>query len=64
MIVLLASIEETRTYIAITVVAAGLVAIWLSFLVWGWASGQFDDIEEAKYRVFEDAVPGEREAGP
>ena len=57
---LLAQIEAAHTYVAITVVAVGLVVIWLLFLVWGWRSGQFADVEAAKYRVFEDDVP----AGP
>ena len=56
---LLAAIESVHAYIAITVVAVGLVAIWASFLVWGRLSGQFDDLEEGKYRVFEDGVPPE-----
>jgi cbb3-type cytochrome oxidase maturation protein len=56
--VVLAPIEAVHAYIAITVAALGIVAIWLSFLVWGWRSGQFDDIEATKYRVFEDDVPG------
>ncbi len=27
------------------------------FLIWGWESGQFRDIEEAKYRMLEDKDP-------
>jgi cbb3-type cytochrome oxidase maturation protein len=27
------------------------------FLVWGWKHGQFEDIEEAKYRMLEDREP-------
>jgi cbb3-type cytochrome oxidase maturation protein len=27
------------------------------FLVWGWRTGQFRNIEEAKYRVLEDREP-------
>lgn len=27
------------------------------FLVWGWQSGQFTDIEEAKYKMLEDKEP-------
>jgi cbb3-type cytochrome oxidase maturation protein len=29
----------------------------IAFLVWGWKSGQFKDIEEAKYRMLEDREP-------
>jgi cbb3-type cytochrome oxidase maturation protein len=29
----------------------------VAFLVWGWKSGQFKDIEEAKYRMLEDREP-------
>lgn len=50
-------IAAIEPYIAITVAAGGLVAIWLGFLLWGWLSGQFDDAEAAKYRVFEDEEP-------
>ncbi|MGD8553342.1 MAG: cbb3-type cytochrome oxidase assembly protein [Anaerolineales bacterium] len=27
------------------------------FIFWGWQSGQFKDIEEAKYRMLEDKDP-------
>jgi len=27
------------------------------FLIWGWRSGQFTDIEEAKYRMLEEREP-------
>jgi cbb3-type cytochrome oxidase maturation protein len=29
----------------------------IAFLVWGWKSGQFTNIEEAKYRMLEDREP-------
>jgi cbb3-type cytochrome oxidase maturation protein len=29
----------------------------LAFLVWGWRTGQFRDIEEPKYRMLEDREP-------
>ena len=29
----------------------------VGFLVWGWRSGQFKDIESAKYRMLEDKEP-------
>jgi cbb3-type cytochrome oxidase maturation protein len=27
------------------------------FLIWGWRNGQFDDIEQAKYKMLEDNEP-------
>jgi cbb3-type cytochrome oxidase maturation protein len=36
----------------ILVVLTGIV-----FLVWGWRTGQFKDIESAKYRMLEDKEP-------
>ena len=36
----------------------GFVALTgVGFLVWGWKRGQFDDIEEAKYRMLEEREP-------
>lgn len=36
----------------------GLVSLsGLAFIAWGLRSGQFDDIEEAKYRMMEDREP-------
>ncbi|MGD2058019.1 MAG: cbb3-type cytochrome oxidase assembly protein [Anaerolineales bacterium] len=29
----------------------------LLFILWGWQSGQFKDIEEAKYRMLDDRDP-------
>jgi cbb3-type cytochrome oxidase maturation protein len=29
----------------------------VAFLIWGWKSGQFKNIEEAKYRMLEDREP-------
>jgi cbb3-type cytochrome oxidase maturation protein len=29
----------------------------VAFLIWGWRSGQFKDIEEPKYRMLEDQEP-------
>lgn len=31
--------------------------IGVAFLIWGWKQGQFEDIEEAKYRMLEDKEP-------
>lgn len=42
-------------------VVAGWMAlvslITLLFILWGWKSGQFHDIEEAKYKMLEDKEP-------
>jgi cbb3-type cytochrome oxidase maturation protein len=27
------------------------------FILWGWQSGQFEDIEEAKYRMLDEKEP-------
>jgi nitrogen fixation-related uncharacterized protein len=32
-------------------------AIGISFLIWAWRSGQFKNIEEAKYRMLDDREP-------
>ena len=29
----------------------------VAFLIWGWKRGQFDDVEEAKYKMLEDREP-------
>jgi cbb3-type cytochrome oxidase maturation protein len=42
-----------------------VVVGWMAFVaasavllfIWGWRSGQFRDIEEAKYRMLEDREP-------
>jgi cbb3-type cytochrome oxidase maturation protein len=62
--VLFAGISEIEPYIAITVAAGGAVATWLCFLLWGWRSGQFDDVEAAKYRVLDDDTPGVERGAP
>lgn len=46
--------------IAQLVLSACILLVFLGFLVWGIRSGQFRDVEEAKYRIFED---DEREDG-
>lgn len=36
----------------------GLVALTgIAFILWGWKSGQFHDIEEPKYKMLEDKDP-------
>ena len=39
--------------IAITIMSLLIFFIFLGFFVWGLKTGQFRDIEEAKYRIFE-----------
>jgi len=42
------------------VVVGWMALVWLTavlFLVWGWRTGQFKDVEEAKYRMLEDKEP-------
>ena len=34
-----------------------MAVISVIFFIWGWESGQFKDIEEAKYRMLEDNEP-------
>jgi cbb3-type cytochrome oxidase maturation protein len=37
---------------------AGIAAIiGVAFLVWAWRSGQFRNVEEAKYRMLDDREP-------
>lgn len=36
-----------------------LVIIFLGFLIWGIRTGQFRNIEEPKYRIFDDKGEGE-----
>jgi nitrogen fixation-related uncharacterized protein len=50
-------IEQIEPYIAITVAAGGSVMTWLCFLIWGWRTGQFQENEQAKHRVFQDELP-------
>jgi nitrogen fixation-related uncharacterized protein len=38
--------------IALTVTTLGVFLVFLGFLIWGIKSGQFHNIEEAKYQVF------------
>jgi nitrogen fixation-related uncharacterized protein len=37
--------------------AGSAVVIGVALLIWGWRSGQFRNIEEAKYRMLEDREP-------
>jgi cbb3-type cytochrome oxidase maturation protein len=34
-----------------------VVLTGIAFLIWGWKSGQFKNIEEAKYRMLDDREP-------
>ena len=40
--------------IALTLMTLSIFLIFLGFLVWGWKSGQFKNVEDAKYIVFHD----------
>lgn len=40
--------------IALTVMTFLIFVIILGFLIWGIKSGQFKDVEEAKYKMLED----------
>ena len=40
--------------IALTVMTGMLLLSFLGFLIWGIRSGQFKDIEDAKYQIFRD----------
>jgi nitrogen fixation-related uncharacterized protein len=42
------------------VVVGWMVLVWLTailFLIWGWRTGQFKNVEEAKYIMLEDKEP-------
>ena len=43
--------------IALTAVTGTIGLVLLGLLIWGLRTGQFKDIEEAKYQVFADPVP-------
>jgi nitrogen fixation-related uncharacterized protein len=45
--------------IALTVMTGFIGLVFLGFLIWGWRSGQFRNIEEAKYQVFWKQKPPE-----
>jgi len=40
--------------IALTVMTSIIFLVFLGFLVWGWRSGQFKNIEEAKHAMMDD----------
>ena len=46
--------------IALTTMTGLLLAIFLGMLVWGIRSGQFKNIEEAKYNIFRTDKEGEK----
>jgi cbb3-type cytochrome oxidase maturation protein len=47
--------------IAQLVFSAIILVIFLGFLIWGIRSGQFKNIEEAKYKILEDETEDEDE---
>jgi cbb3-type cytochrome oxidase maturation protein len=40
--------------LAQTIMTALILAIFLGFFIWGWRSGQFKNIEEAKFNMMTD----------
>ncbi len=44
--------------IAQTVMTLLILAVFLGFLIWGIKSGQFKNVEEPKYRIFDDTDDG------
>ena len=59
-------IEMNEATIALTVMTLLIFLIFAGFLVWGIKSGQFKNIEEAKYQVFrkqkqDEVGPGEED---
>jgi nitrogen fixation-related uncharacterized protein len=51
--------------IALTVMSGLIFIVFLGFLVWGIRSGQFKNVEEAKYQLFRPAgEPGTISASP
>ena len=40
--------------LAQTIMTLLILAIFLGFLIWGIKSGQFHNVEDAKYRMFHD----------
>jgi hypothetical protein len=47
--------------IALTVMTGLLLISFVGFLIWGIRSGQFKNVEEAKYRIFRNS--GGRDGG-
>lgn len=39
--------------LALTITSLGIFAVFAGLFVWGLARGQFRDVEEPKYRIFE-----------
>jgi nitrogen fixation-related uncharacterized protein len=49
--------------IALTAVTGVVGLVFLGFLIWGIRSGQFHNVEEAKYQVFRRQKPSKGENG-
>lgn len=45
--------EVSEAGIAVTIMSLFVFLTFLGFFLWGLKTGQFRDIEEAKYRIFE-----------
>ena len=39
--------------LALTITSIGVFLVFLGLFIWGLVKGQFRDVEEAKYRIFE-----------
>ena len=49
--------------IGLTVVTGAVGLVFLGFLIWGIKSGQFHNVEEAKYQVFREQKHAEADEG-
>jgi len=47
--------------IALTVMSALILLVFVGLIVWGIKSGQFKNVEEAKFQIFRE--PGKADAG-
>ena len=44
--------------IGLTITSLGVLMVFIGFLIWGIRTGQFTDVEEAKYQMLEDVKVG------
>ncbi len=49
--------------IALIITSAGIFAVFVGLFIWGLVSGQFRDVEEPKYRIFEEGDMQEEKKG-
>jgi cbb3-type cytochrome oxidase maturation protein len=55
--------DMNEATIGLTVMTALIGAVFLGFLIWGIRSGQFHDVEDAKYQVFRKQKKPEKNQG-